>query len=220
MRGDPEMKEKRGTELDIGGIHSLLQKEAGGRRRILIISKPVLNQKIALHAVSYFIKDKGCKGIMVNIRRPFMYSYTLFVKKNLPCDMLTFIDAITKISGESYDQNARSIILSCPFAKRFKSELADALERCEKPEFLIVDDLTSLLNYFSEDQFTDFAEDFSLMLRNMGNIPIILLADQSRDPVMLDWLCAICDVVVTVKGFGGATPGEIADASKVIVKAD
>jgi hypothetical protein len=144
--------------------------------------------------------EKPTKVLILNLVRAHPYLFNLLKKKNIDTSNLVFIDGLFNISGDSRKQSEQAILLATPFSKTFEEDLFKILTENPGIDFLLIDDIMGLQNYWSLERIETFLEKLSMVLSGMGDPPVFIFADISKDERILTAAEAICDKVINVDG--------------------
>lgn len=144
--------------------------------------------------------EKPTKVLILNLVRSHPYIFNLLKKKKIDTSNLVFIDGLFNISGDSRKQSEQAILLATPFSKTFEEDLFKILTENPGIDFLLIDDIMALQNYWSLERIETFLEKLSMVLSGMGDPPVFIFADISMDERILTAAEAICDKVINVDG--------------------
>jgi hypothetical protein len=171
--------------------------------RVLLKTRPVLNQTLNFDILCHMLdgkRKKASKGIMLTLFRAHPYISNLLSKRKIEINGLTFIDPLYSISGDTRPYSDKAIILSCPFSRSFEENLFEALELVGKIDFVLIDDVCTLLNYWRFDRIEGFLEQLSKRLVGLGDPTMVIVADCTKDKKILEAAGTICDKVIEVNG--------------------
>lgn len=206
VAGGTRQREK-GVNMKVD-INSLRQEVRGimdnDRDKVLFKTRPVLNQYLNLDLITYLItrkNRKGKKGALLNFFRTHPYIYRLLKKRKVKTDSIVFIDALFNISGETKMYDADAVILPCPFKEDFEEKLFQALEDIGSLDFLIIDDLAALQNYWADERIENFLKKLVNKVERMGGPPIVIVADMTKNERLLEMASSYCDIEVEVNGY-------------------
>ena len=194
-------------EVDINGLRNRLADIMGGQNvRILFKSKSVNNQTLNFDVLNYMLKKRKrpnggpTKVLILNLVRAHPYIFNLLKKKGIDTSDLVFIDGLFNISGDSRKYSEQAILLPTPFSKTFEEDIFKILNENPGIDFLLIDDIVALQNYWSIERIENFLEKLSMVLSGMGDPPVIIIADSTKDERILTAAEAICDKVILVDG--------------------
>jgi hypothetical protein len=194
-------------KIDINGLRNELgQIMAGQNVRVLFKVRPVVNQTLNFDLLNYMIKkrkrklESPAKGLILNLVRAHPYLCSLLKKKKVDIKNIIFVDALFNISGDSRKQSEQAILLQTPFSKTFEDDIFRILNENPDIEFFMIDDIVALQNYWGIERIEIFLEKLSMVLSGMGDPPVIIVADCTKDERILTAAGAICDKVIDVDG--------------------
>jgi hypothetical protein len=195
-------------EADINTIRKELKSIiTDDNTRVLFKTRPVLNQLLNLDIVAYMVKrgktkknKNGKKGVMMTFFRTHPYLYNLMRKRKIDTETIVFIDPLFNISGDTRKYSDQAIIIPCPFARNFEDNIMDALSDVDGIGYLMIDDIVALQNYWDLKRIERFLERLSKKLAELGDPPILIIADCTKDDNILKLAGSICDKVVLVNG--------------------
>lgn len=194
-------------EVDINGLRNMLGELIDGKNvRVLFKARPVNNQTLNFDLLNYMLKkrkrnsDKPVKGLVLNLVRSHPYLVNLLKKKNIDITNLVFVDALFKISGDSRTSSQQAILLQTPFAKTFEEDVFKIISENPGIDFLLIDDIVALQNYWSLERIETFLEKLSMVLSGIGDPPVFIIADSSKNERIITAAENICDKVIDVDG--------------------
>jgi hypothetical protein len=211
--------------IDIKDLKSELDNIVTDRNtRVLFKARPILNQSLNLDLITYLLEkikanisnlngskrtsakmkvkenEGTSKGVIVTIFRSHSFVHSLLKKLKVDVDRVVFIDPIYSISGDVRKHADQAIILPCPFARTFEDSFFEALDKVGEVDFLLIDDIVTLNNYWSRERIEAFLNALSKRLAEMGDPSILIIADSTKDGGIIDIASAICDRVIEVDG--------------------
>jgi hypothetical protein len=200
-------------KIDINGLRNEMSEIMGTTNlRVLFRSKPVNNQTINFDLLNYMLKKRvkkngsPAKVLIINLVRAHPYIFNLLKKKKVETKNIVFIDALFNISGDTRKFSDQAILLPTPFAKSFEEDVFKTIGEIPDIDFILIDDIVALQNYWCLERIESFLEKLSLVLSGMGDPPVLIVADCTKDERILTAAGAICDKVIEVDGLWVLAP--------------
>lgn len=189
-------------KLDINGLDKELKNIlTGSNSKVMFQARPVLNQHLNYDVLKYLLGQENANGVMVNLYRSHLYMHTLLQKRKVKANGLRFLDSLYSISGDTRKSNKKAIMVPCPFSNDFEDELFSCISEMERVDFIQIDDIVALQNYWNRERIEDFIDRLSKNISLLGDPPLCIVADSTRDEWVLEAIRSICHTVVEVNGF-------------------
>jgi hypothetical protein len=134
------------------------------------------------------LMEQGQPGLFISVDRPHQYIVHLLTMHGIDCRSLTFVDAVARFSSDS---KPSSVTVGFFRGPRNIDTLPEALKdwapvdgrpgfALEECGFAVIDNLSTLLNFNSQQVVSSFLTDFISALG--GKVTIPLLVDRERSP--------------------------------------
>jgi hypothetical protein len=140
----------------------------------------------------------GRPGLFISVDRPHQYMAHLMTMHQIDHTNLTFVDAMARFSSDCKQATAKVGFLQGP---RNIDTLLDALREWSSKEnghgfnlddcgFAVIDNMTTLLNFNSQQVVQSFLENFVTSLSRTVTVPLIV--DRERNPNLFQMALDIC----------------------------
>lgn len=134
------------------------------------------------------LMEEGQPGLFISVDRPHQYIVHLLTMHGIDCRSLTFVDAVARFSADSKPASVKVGFFQGP---RNIDTLPEALKNWSAADgrpgfdlgdcgFAIIDNLSTLLNFNSQQVVLSFLTDFISALGAKVTVP--LLVDRERNP--------------------------------------
>ena len=137
--------------------------------------------KVMVELLEALLRGAGLAGAILSIDRPHTYISHLLEKRGVPQEKLVYIDAVTRISGEAPPSTGGSELLPAPFCVNI---LSDFMTVCgpkiaeKRAGFLLVDNLSALTPYVSEECMRRFLENLVQLGRQVPGLRCVFVLDR------------------------------------------
>lgn len=157
-------------------------------------------EEVNLHLLDIMIKRYDAKGSYITINRPYKSMVQLLERKNINFRNMSFIDCITKESGE------KVVAKNCYFvgSPSDLTEIAIALDpvfKEGKHKFVFLDSLDTLAIYNPIESVIKFAHFLTSKVRLHDISGIFLAVHENSDERMVKELAQFCDKVIDLRAF-------------------
>jgi|GEM_PF-1972198 len=126
---------------------------ASGAGGVLVLDvKCTQMTRVLVDILRHLITEREEAGVVFSVDRPSAFLSRLLEHQGIPQDRLLYLDAVTNISGESFDQEGKLELFSSPFCVNLFSEFVSC--HSEKVAggrkgFVVVDNLGALRPYMT-----------------------------------------------------------------------
>ena len=169
-------------------------------RRIMLTVKYNQVSKVDLIVLRTLLEGMGKRGLFVTIDRPHQYMDYLLRLNKIDHSNLTFLDMISNISGEVPTLGANVKFGPSPFG------IASLIEMLENGgtaldggsidvailDFLMIDNLSSMLVYNSIGEVTSFLERYLHLIERYGTLFTAIVIEVNSDPKLYACLTKLC----------------------------
>jgi KaiC/GvpD/RAD55 family RecA-like ATPase len=169
---------------------------------------------INTEALKILVNEMGYQCIYITLGKTCIELDKLYKKNGVETTKLYFIDAISKMYGESKENSKRFIYTTGPLdVDSITSSLRDLLASLgEEKKCVFLDSVTTVLLYNSLPRTVRFSQFLTQTLKKMGvtGIMVSIAKGQSTDRLVTE-LGKLCDEVISVttgKGTGGGGNGK------------
>ncbi len=127
------------------------------------------------------LNDQERGGVVVSIDRPSDYIFRLLERHGVPQERVLYIDAVARISGETLPRRAGAEELATPFCLNLLTDFAAVCGPRIKERstgFLLVDNLSALAPYVSEECLRRFIESLVALSGSVPGLKCIFVLDR------------------------------------------
>lgn len=172
------------------------------------ISAPILNiASINIILLKSLLDVLKRQGIFVTIDRPHQYVEHLLKIHKIDYSNLTFIDVISSYSGDRKRGAPGLAAARGPFSlsdlldliRLTKATPQSAYEDLVKLDFLIFDNISSLLVYNSPETVMKFLERLIGLIRDTENIFVAFVVDKEAYPALYQFLSSQSDSLMDIR---------------------
>ncbi|MBI5000988.1 MAG: hypothetical protein HZB92_05620 [Euryarchaeota archaeon] len=189
-------------EKDMSVMKKLLGEIADSEngRRIMLAVKYNQVSKVHLIVLRALLEGMGKRGLFVTVDRPHQYMEYLLKLNRIDHRNLTFLDMISNFSGEVPNRGANVKFGASPFGI---ASLIDMLENGGADveggsvdvallDFLMMDNLSSMLIYNSMGEVTSFLERYLRLIERYGTLFTAIVIEVNSDPKLYECLTRLC----------------------------
>jgi hypothetical protein len=187
------------SERTLGQIESFEEQlerviDKEGSKKVLVTLRTVIMRRIMVRALKFFLEKRKADGILVTMGTPYTSIKRLLKKHGIPDERLIYIDTVTGISNEKVVKDKSVMFLEDPFYPDIiKNAIKEAMvgNNGRKNEFLIIDEISVLLNYIPWHSIEELL--LQIMPKNgVQDIISIVLLDKIAHPSLYDRCSKIC----------------------------
>ncbi|MGD0056860.1 MAG: hypothetical protein ABSB83_03265 [Methanomassiliicoccales archaeon] len=196
----------------------------GSTGLVLLNVRSTQFMKIHLVLLSGLLEEKGMRGIFISVDRPHQYIVHLSRMHKINIGGLTFIDVISRYSGDTKIEQGQIGLLAGPFnINDLPSALAtwvrsvgwDTLDQC-KGEFVIIDNPASLVPYNNFLKVEFLLSNLMGIFGERKNILVPLIIDGEKSAHLYEAMKPLCvgevDVEKLMASASGSNKNGIRDA--------
>ena len=193
-----------------GEITNIIFKmESLNHRKLLFISDFQFRTKMNLMLLKFFLEDKKQRGLFITFDRPHQYISKILKNHNIDQEKLTFIDAVSFISGEVSQGRGKSVrfvrgpyqiglfknlVGRCFNSKDVSKQIVDIKDI----DFIMIDDISALSIYNEMDEVKEFIENFYGFVDSLDTFVVALAMDANYNKEVYKVMSQHCEVEVLV----------------------
>ncbi|MFW5914240.1 MAG: hypothetical protein ACOCSO_00445 [Thermoplasmatota archaeon] len=195
------------NERDTNLMHSLMEDLGGSFRGgvVLLDSPSTQFVRVNLVLLKGMLEMMGKTGIFISVDRPHQYMVHLMKMHGIDLQKITFIDVISRFSGDRKggDGNVGHAggpfhIDALPHAMQ-EEGVGPTLENLNDQGFAMIDNLAALLTYNRNPAVELFINNFILVAKSQGRVTIPLVVDSERHPSLFKSAQRLCMREIDVK---------------------
>jgi KaiC/GvpD/RAD55 family RecA-like ATPase len=161
------------------------------------------NSILNVMLVKYLVNERGLKGVYVSLERPSYYIRKLLKARGVNMDNITFIDAISKVSGDSKvcdtPDEISAKLLENPFSREFlqniiTSETGEAVQDMDI-DFMLIDSLSVLSCYVDDESLLTLLESLS----EDDKISTLMSVDKTCNADLYNKARSLCQKEINLK---------------------
>ncbi len=181
------------NERDITLAKNLMKKideVRGGKSTLSLIVNTSFTQigKINLLLLKGFLDLEGKKGCFVVLDRPHQYIAYLLNMHDISQENIWYIDTVSQMSGQKKEEGDKVNFVEGPFylENLFDAFVSDekgtALVSRDKVDFVLVDNISSMLSYNTMDKVEEFLRSFKDLVDSSNGMVGCLVIDSNSYP--------------------------------------
>jgi len=174
---------------------------------VLLDVKSTQFVRVSLVLLRGLSEELQMPGIFISVDRPYQYMVHLLRMHQINPAKLTFIDVISRFSGDRKEGNANVGFVDGPFhvnslpeaLRQWSATIDNGVVNLKNCRFVLIDNLTSLLTYNNYSHVELFLRDFVEMLKSNANVLAPLMIDQERSPLLYETAKSLCTKEIVMK---------------------
>ena len=143
--------------------------------------------------------DKKIPGVYVTLSKPYKTIIKIFEKEGINKNLILFIDAVTKTSGETEKKGNCLFINSPENLSDIGIAMDQAVKGIEGEKFMFFDSLSVLLIYNDPTSVAKFIHFLASKMRVWGVKGIIVSLKREEDDELIEEILQFCDVQLDIK---------------------
>lgn len=185
----------------IGTVIKSMQKK--DHRKLLMVTDATNRTLINVAMLNHFLRVQGSSGIFITFDRPHQYIKKLLDINNINYDKLTFIDAISIISGNPSGQDSSmvkfingpyKINLFDDFVARSYSRNGSGQEvNLDKLDFIMIDDISALCLYNKDSDVKNFIINFFSKVDGLDAFIVAFTLDANYNKELYQFIREHCE---------------------------
>jgi len=160
--------------------------------KVLVVSKYAERTRVNICLLKFFLHEMKQKGIFITIDRPHQYTASLLTIHGISQENLVYIDAVSRISGETEANVSNVRFINGPYEMNFLDDITaisfagGAVKTksidLDEMNFILIDDIAALTKYQEADGVKKMIHSYIDSIERLNNItaPIVLDANQNR----------------------------------------
>ena len=181
-------------------IKSMQNKE---HRKLLMVTDATNRTLINVAMLNHFLRVQGSSGIFITFDRPHQYIKKLLDINNINYDNLTFIDAISIISGNPSGQdNSMVRFINGPYkiclfddfvARSYSKDGADQDVNLDELGFIMIDDISALCLYNKDSDVKKFIINFFTKVDGLDAFIVAFTLDANYNKELYRFVRRYCE---------------------------
>ena len=176
--------------------------------KILVVSKYTERTRVNICLLKYFLEDMKQKGIFISIDRPHQYTSSLLEMHGISQKNLIFIDAVSRISGETESNVSNVKFINGPYEMNFLDDICSMscttgpistqTLNLEDMDFVLIDDIAAITKYQEEDGIKLMLESYISSIESMRKVIAPIVLDANQNKFIYEIISARCDRIVLI----------------------
>jgi hypothetical protein len=190
------------NEKDLQLVHSISAVIDDGSSSIYVLHAKYTNLvRVNLVLLKAFLEEKRRKGLMITIDRPHQYVSHLMQLHGVDQSNLTFIDAISTHAADTkggavapeFQRGPFHIEALPDFLMKPENNGSGLLVDLSKIDFIVIDNVSTLLTYNTMDSIKRFFEKYVEMVKSVrpGGIQTALVMDRDQHPQLFEFVSSM-----------------------------
>jgi hypothetical protein len=177
-------------------------------RKVLVVSKYTERTRVNICLLKFFLHEMKLKGIFITIDRPHQYTASLLTLHGISQEKLVYIDAISRISGETESNVSNVRFINGPYEMNFLDDIssisfaAGAINtqtlNLEDMDFVLIDDIAALTKYQEEEGVRKMIESYISSIERMKKIMAPIVLDVNQNQFIYEVIVGKCDRVLLI----------------------
>ncbi|HUV25145.1 MAG TPA: hypothetical protein VMW26_06930 [Methanomassiliicoccales archaeon] len=196
------------NERDVQLMSSLIDAigEKTNRGMVLIDAPYTQFVRINLVLLKGLLEEKGNGGVFISVDRPHQYMVHLMRMHQIELDNITFIDVISRFSGNQKKGQAKVDFFDGPFHIDSLPLAFDDRTDCNTPGlleldecgFLMIDNISALQIYNRNPAVELFINNFVMVAKTRANVLIPMVIDRQRNQSLYSSAQRLSDLEIKV----------------------
>ncbi len=152
-----------------------------------------------------FLENEGRGGYFIALDRPHQYMSYLLDMHDISHDRLWFIDTASPVSGQKKVKSKKVNFLEGPFHIEhlfntfdLKADNQEGFPSISTSGFIMIDNISSILNYNSIEKVKKFIESFKKLVKDHSELIGSLVLDSDSYPELYELIESHIDMHITV----------------------
>ena len=183
--------------------------EGSNQKNLLVVTDFANRGLMNLQLLKFFLQERKQTGVFITFDRPHQYISKLLKFNEINQEGLTFVDAISLISGETSKSSGISVrFMKGPYqigifknlvGRGFGSEGKSMAEiELKNLDFIMIDDITALTVYNDMDSVKDFITTFLSTVEQLNTFLVGLVIDANHNKDIYSMVHQYCDREILV----------------------
>lgn len=178
------------------------------KSKILVVSKYNERTRVNIMLLKYFLQDMNKRGIFITIDRPHQYTSSLLSIHGISEEKLIFIDAISRISGETESNVSNVEFINGPYGNNFLDEISSIscasgnfktrTINLEDIDFILIDDIAAIAKYQEEDGIRAMIDSYISSIEGIKNVIAPIVLDVNQNQFIYETIVRRCDRVLLI----------------------
>ncbi|MDO9537843.1 MAG: hypothetical protein Q7J68_05955 [Thermoplasmata archaeon] len=176
--------------------------------KILVVSKSIERTRVNICLLKFFLHEMKQKGIFITIDRPHQYTASLLTLHGISQERLVYIDAISRISGETESNVSNVKFINGPYELDFLDEIssisfaAGAVNKhiinFEDIDFVLIDDIAALTKYQEDEGVKSMIESYISSVEKVKSLTAPIVLDINQNQFIYEILSDKCDRMLLI----------------------
>ena len=176
--------------------------------KVLVVSKSTERTRVNICLLKFFLHEMKQKGIFITIDRPHQYTASLLALHGISQEQLVYIDAISRISGETEANVSNVTFINGPYEMNFLDEIASisfaagAVKtqsiNLKEMDFILIDDIAALTKYQEMEGVKKMILSYLSTVEKIENITAPIVLDVNQNKNIYEIIADKCDRVLLI----------------------
>ena len=200
------MEDNDTLKREIGEIINAMNNNK--ENKLMMITKATNRTMVNILLLHHFLNKEGASGVFITFDRPHQYIKKILEIQGIDHSNLTFIDAISMISGETVVQGDSSILfMNGPYriplfhdlvARCYSNDRHKKQIDLKEMSFIMIDDISALSLYNKDDTVRKFIRDFLSHIDPLDAFIVSFALDDNYNKELYTFIKEYCDTEVFI----------------------
>ena len=177
-------------------------------RKILVVSKYTERTRVNICLLKFFLQEMKQRGIFITIDRPHQYTASLLALHGISQEKLVYIDAISRISGETESNVSNVRFINGPYELNFLDDISSIscatgtfstqILNLEDMDFVLIDDIAALAKYQEEVGVKKMIESYISSIERVKKIMAPIVLDVNQNKFIYQVIAGKCDRILFI----------------------
>ena len=176
--------------------------------KILVASKYTERTRVNICMLKFFLHEMKLKGIFITIDRPHQYTASLLTLHGISQERLVYIDAISRISGETESNVSNVRFINGPYDMNFLDDISSISSAAgaistqtinlEDMDFILIDDISALTKYQEKEGVRKMIDSYIASIDKVKDIMAPIVLDVNQNKFIYEVIVGKCDRVLLI----------------------
>ena len=173
------------------------------QNKLMMVTEATNRTMVNILLLNHFLKEEEASGVFITFDRPHQYIKKILEIRGIDHSNLTFIDAISLISGETAVQDdSSSLFMNGPYriplfhdlvARCYSNDRHKKQIDLKKMSFIMIDDISALSLYNKEENVKRFILDFLSHIEALDAFIVSFVLDDNYNKELYTFIKKYCD---------------------------